>query len=504
MKSTIKRLFSLLLVLTLALTLCPLPAHAAELSGQCGPDAYWRFADGTLTIYGTGPMDNYNPMQGTHAPWKQAGLIAEEGGVINTLVIEPGITTIGDYAFYYVWFPNASIPNTVTSIGDFAFSDNKTLSAITIPESVTYIGRGAFYGCASLTSANIHANITELGLEVFATCQYLQNVQFPSTLTTIGPSSFGGCGCAGNDPAPLVIPEGVTAIDRYAFSGCGNFAPITLPTTLETIGAYAFSGHSTLSEIVIPENVRLIDTCAFDSCTQLEKITFLGDAPEINILAFTDVSAEAYYPADKNWPDSIFQIFDNLTWIPYGEGADTVTKPGLEGTWYTDIILPAADLGVEGPDACLRAAFVFTEDGQASVVWEAVSLNALRLYFHQMFTTAYYALAYGMGITDLEQIEQFCQDSTGMSVSAYMDTIVTQEAIDAAFTPESSSGAYRYNPTMTGIYTDLTIMGIPSDPNVQSNFEVLEDILFLTASSWGKSSYIFVCFNDPSSRLEMS
>lgn len=165
----------------------------------------------------------------------------------------------------------------------------------------------------------------------------------------------------------------------------------------------------------------------------------------------------------------------------------------IQGSWTTDLVLSAADLGVNAPDAVIRATLTFTEDGEATADWEAMDLTALRLYFRDMFVNAYYAMAYGTGITELEAIEQFCMDSTGMTVSQYMDTIVTEEAMVKAFTPASTSGTYSYNDAHSAIFTDMPIMDVPSDPNVENSFVIGGSTLYLNAASWGKGDYTFVC-----------
>lgn len=167
--------------------------------------------------------------------------------------------------------------------------------------------------------------------------------------------------------------------------------------------------------------------------------------------------------------------------------------PVITSTYTTDLIMPAADLGVSAPDSVLRATLTFTEDGKASATWEAVNLTAFRLFFRDMFVSSYYAMAYGAGITDINEIESFCMESTGMSVTAYMDTIVTEKAINDAFTPASSTGTYSYNDTYTAIFTDLAIMGVSSNPTVENSFVLSDGTLHLNAASWGKPDYTFVC-----------
>ena len=170
-----------------------------------------------------------------------------------------------------------------------------------------------------------------------------------------------------------------------------------------------------------------------------------------------------------------------------------VALPTLTGTYTTDLVMPAADLGVSAPDSVLRATLTFGEDGSASCTWEAVDLTAFRIFFHDMFVNAYYAMAYGAGITDLAEIERFCMESTGLSVSDYMDTLVTDQAMIESFTPASTSGTYSYNADHTAIFTDLAIMEVPSDPSVENSFVLGGNTLYLNAASWDKPDYTFVC-----------
>lgn len=165
----------------------------------------------------------------------------------------------------------------------------------------------------------------------------------------------------------------------------------------------------------------------------------------------------------------------------------------VTGSWTTDLLFAAADLGVSAPDSVIRATLTFNEDGTASTSWEAVDLTALRMYFHQMFVNAYYAMAYGAGITDINEIEQFCINASGMGVSAYMDTIVTQEAIARAFTPAATSGLYMYNEDHSAIYTDMPIMDVGSNADIANSFVIGGNTMYLNAASYGKPDYTFVC-----------
>ena len=111
---------------------------------------------------------------------------------------------------------NYTIPNSVTTIGEHAFSDCDSLTSINIPNSVTIIGNSAFYGCKSLTSINIPNSVTTIGNWAFSGCKSLTIINIPNSVTTIGESAFMDCKSLTN----INIPNSVTMIGNSAFSGC--------------------------------------------------------------------------------------------------------------------------------------------------------------------------------------------------------------------------------------------------------------------------------------------
>ena len=163
----------------------------------------------------------------------------------------------------------------------------------------------------------------------------------------------------------------------------------------------------------------------------------------------------------------------------------------ITGTWETDFTFSAAELGVEASDSVLRCTLNFQTDGTVSAAWAPVDMTALRLYFHQMFVSAYYAMAYGMGMTDIHEIEATCQESTGMTVSAYMDTIVTPAAIEAAFTPANDFGTYAV--IGSDLYLTLTLLGTPSDSAIPNSMVRGGGTLYIQAASFGRSDYTLIC-----------
>ena len=157
-------------------------------SGYCGANLTWFYnpSDSSLTISGTGPMTNYS--QDNHAPWY------EYYDKIKSLNLESGMTTIGDYAFFWLSkVKEATIPVGVTSIGDYAFSGCAALDWLYIPYGVKTIGQSAFAFCISLFRVFMPYGVTSIGGGAFGFCTELYFVAIPATVTTIGDQAFYYC-----------------------------------------------------------------------------------------------------------------------------------------------------------------------------------------------------------------------------------------------------------------------------------------------------------------------
>ena len=187
------------------------------------------------------------------------------------------------------WITSVTIPDSVRSIGTYAFSDTG-LTSVTIPSSVTEYGAYIFSGCESLTSASLPENMTAIPNGLFHLCFSLSSVNLPSGLTSIGTQAFQRCSLTSAD-----IPDGVTSIGDYAFDDnpltsldlpsslreigdgafqdCGDITSLTLPEGLETIGQEAFQDIS-ITSLYIPGSVKKIDQWAFMDCIDLTSVTF--------------------------------------------------------------------------------------------------------------------------------------------------------------------------------------------------------------------------------------
>ena len=210
--------------------------------------------------------------------------------------IPNSVTTIGEGAFSYCKsLISINIPNSVTTIGEEAFGGCEFLVNINIPNSVTTIGRGAFGRCDSLTSINIPNSVTTIGNWGFGACKSLTSITIPnSVVTIIGNPFYGWHGILNNESKAFIyedhvlfnknkttliayraketnytIPNSVTTIGEEAFGGCKSLVNINIPNSVTTIGRSAFKYCNSLTNINIPNSVTAIEDGAFCRCKNL-------------------------------------------------------------------------------------------------------------------------------------------------------------------------------------------------------------------------------------------
>ena len=269
---------------------------------------------------------------------------------LTSVTIGNGVTRIDEGVFRNCSsLTSITIPNNVTWISGGAFRGCSSLTSITIPSSVTSIISGAFSGCTGLTSIKVSAgntkydsrnncnaiietatntlivgckntifpsSVTSIGGSAFSGCSVLTSITIPSSVTSIGGSAFSGCTgltsikvSAGNTKYDsrnncnaiietatntliagcknTIIPNSVTSIDNYAFSGCSSLTSITIPNSVTSIGSHAFYYCSGLTSITIPNSVTSIGWGAFSYCSGLTSVTIPNSVTSIGWDAFS-------------------------------------------------------------------------------------------------------------------------------------------------------------------------------------------------------------------------
>ncbi|GHT19680.1 hypothetical protein AGMMS4957_04470 [Bacteroidia bacterium] len=332
-------------------------------SGSCGTNLTWTLTgtspNYTLTISGTGAMANYSAYSSpsNFAPWDSFRT------AIKTVVINNGVTSIGNFAFYVcsgltsVTIPESvtsigktafqqcsltsvTIPNSVTSIESGAFSSCSGLTSVTIPNSVTNIGESAFIHCSGLTSVTIGNSVTSIGERAFSSCSGLTSVTIPNSVASIGSAAFLYCisltsinvdvanmqYCSvdgilynknqttlhtypnGKQGTSFAIPNSVTSIGDVAFAYCSSLTSVTIPNSVTSIGDIAFAYCSGLTSVTIPNSVTSIGGDAFYSCSGLTSVTIGNSVTSIGRQAFLGCNGLTSIYVHRTTPASLGHI----------------------------------------------------------------------------------------------------------------------------------------------------------------------------------------------------
>lgn len=402
MKNALKKAISALLVAVMVFGTAPLAgfvgldlpelnffstkANAEETatSGTCGENLTWTFDESTgeLVISGEGEMTNWNSY--SKVPWYS------HRSSIESVSIGNEITNISNYAFYScnnltritVDSTNKAYTNDANGV---LFNKDKTelirypagnvATKYVIPDTVTSINDYAFYGCENLARVTISDSVTRIGIYAFGCCELLLDVKIPITLTYIGSNAFSGCsnlkevnypgkiedwqkvyGCSDNDDlegilvfecnskrpyyggvcgenlrwrihtdgseltvsgtgemenygytavfsvtsAPwklhcskiqnLIIDDGVTSVGSFAFLNCKNLKKVKFPDGLISINSHAFAGCNVLSDMTLPDSITNIGENAFWACYLITKVTIPNGVTNISKGAFKECS----------------------------------------------------------------------------------------------------------------------------------------------------------------------------------------------------------------------
>ena len=276
-----------------------------------------------------------------------------------------------------------TIPDSVTSIGQYAFSGCSGLASVyitdlekwcsisfgsgslwgcdganplsyahnlyldgclvvdlTIPDSVTSIGSWTFFGCSGLKSVTIPDSVTNIGEKAFSGCSGLTSVTIPNSVTSIGEKAFSGC----SGLTSMTIPNSVTSIGREEFSGCSGLTSVTIPDGVTSIGYQAFQDCSSLLNVTIPDSVTSLGLYAFENCSSLASvkigkgITSIGSRTFHGCCSLTSLTIseglksignEAFYGCrgltSVTIPDSVTSIGSSA--FSYCSGLESVTIP---------------------------------------------------------------------------------------------------------------------------------------------------------------------------------
>ena len=295
--------------------------------GTCGNNATWSYSNGTLTISGSGEMNNYT--QNSVLPWSQY-----KSG-ITKLVVCNGITSIGAYAFNNHALQSVTIAGTVKTINEGAFLNNRSLTSIVLPEGLEMINRDAFSQCIKLQSVTFPDSLKVIGAIAFQNAA-LESVAIPAN-TSLSINPF--CCCSKLSSFILTNSSLYKLVEGVIYTKDGkrlvSYPPASSRTTYtvvpgtEIISSQAFYGAQNLTEVIIPDGVAKLEAQCFYNNSIIQKI-YLPQSLEIigtsqytnfdkcnNLTVYCwDGSAGHQYAVNNNIPYIIIggRCGDNITW----------------------------------------------------------------------------------------------------------------------------------------------------------------------------------------------
>lgn len=320
-------------------------------SGVCGDNLTWTFSDGTLTISGTGDMYDYSQDQ---APW------ASLGENITEVVMEEGISRIGDEAFYCcTYLKKASLPASIRKVGEKSFApiigDRTYVINQTVRQWRTVQNETQYFPNWETTQFINNAPVMASGVygkDVYWELDNQGNMVFfgSGPMYDLGavPTLWGELFVKS-----VTIEEGITSI------GIGAF---------EVSGTDIFS--NTFASVIIPSTVTYIGGNAFSNCKALKTIKFTGNAPIFDgsyYNSFNGVTATCYYPVDnRTWTSDVMQDYGgDITWKSYGSVENRVTMDATDLLGYTSVWIDGEEYDLQTVGDCY---YVDLPDGSAETM----------------------------------------------------------------------------------------------------------------------------------------
>ncbi len=238
------------------------------------------------------------------------------------------------------------IPDDVTGIAGWVFSEFDALTGVTIPGSVKSIGEGAFQKCPKLTSVKLAKGVEEIGMRAFSECPKLKNLTIPSSVTNISYYAFYRC----TGLTEVTIPGSVKTLVDGSFEECTGLVSLTLKKGVTEIEWQAFKGCTGLKNVTIPSS--LTELSGFEGCTGLKSITIPGTVENISDKAFYECTGLASVKIEKGVKrisDCAFGWCTSLKSLMISEGVKEICSETFRGcSSLKSFAIPASVTWIEG------------------------------------------------------------------------------------------------------------------------------------------------------------
>ncbi len=280
-KLNIRKVAAALLTLALFLALLAPASFAAEV----GSGLTWSFSGGTLTISGSGAMNNFT--ETNPAPWHD---VADQ---IRVVEIKGGVTSVGSLAFYECAnITSVNIASTVKTIGAYAFAYCTSLKMLSLGAGVTSIAESAFECCESLQSVRLPSSLKTLSKKAFYRCYNLQTITVPSSVTSMGTQVFTYCSAL----VSADVQANITTLPEWTFYGCEALSSVSLAGNIKSIGRKAFYRSEQLDAVhysgTEADGANILENIRNTSLENVSDSIMEYTKPQGSTSSSTDVSAK--------------------------------------------------------------------------------------------------------------------------------------------------------------------------------------------------------------------
>lgn len=317
--------------------------------------------------------------------------------------IQYKIIAIGSHAFQECSVTSVMMPNSITSLKEFAFLNCHSLKSVTIPDGVKIVENGAFQGCSSLNFVSMPNSVIDMGLSVFYGCTNLSTITLSENLKNIPHSTFYGC----TNLHSISIPSGITNIGDNAFSSCSNLQEIVIPAGITNIGSWAFSNCSSLTSITIPNSVKYVGCGAFRYNPKLMTIYSECIEPPLIIADAAGRTTIADYEKTTLFipKGTAYSYFSSIAWKEF-EGIREYTVTHLI-TYLIDDKIYCVDTLEVGKE--INAKTPSQKEGYSFIGWENIPniMPGKDLFFYGEYVINKYELIYKVNgnICKIDSIE---------------------------------------------------------------------------------------------------
>ena len=278
------------------------------------------------------------------------GSAFSETTALQTVTFNDGLDGIGSSAFSGSGLTTVTLPNSLTYLGDYAFSSCKDLASISIGTGITEIPYNCFTGCNALTSVDLPEHVTSIGGGAYSYCNGLVSITLPDHIQTVGASAFASC----SNLEEVVIPDNVTTLGEKAFQYDSKLKYVQIGKGITTLEKDLFNSCESLSSVELSEGLTAVKAFVFENCSSLKTVTFPSTLTALSNSTSFGWSPESLYflgtqPAtgERSTDEPFYGLYDKTkVYVPESAFDDYKQSTVFEKFFEEDNLLTFETTGI--------------------------------------------------------------------------------------------------------------------------------------------------------------